>query len=181
MSRRHLLSTIFVVLSVAIIVLIVTLNVPESKIRQNLNLFPNSQLIFEDSAAYGGGTRQKSVYFWTDAPLSTVQAHYEHLLGTFISSEDQGRSWMMNAFHVNNSPLNITTSSVFLTHESFCPNSRDYGCVSVALINPDQSELYTVPILSPSGFRRTSIPVSLQSLMSKGGTLIIYGYWIEDY
>lgn len=177
MVKRPTLMILIAGLLLAISIMIIASKNPENRIRQSLNLLPNSQLVFEDSARFGGGASLKSLYYWTDSSLASVQEHYETMIGNFYISQDKGRDWLIMAFRIDGLQPKPNTSTSFLTHESFCPDSQDNSCVSVVILDYKQPEIYTMPIMSPSGFRRLTAPSILEHLGSRG-TLIIYSYWI---
>jgi hypothetical protein len=180
LKRPIILFSIIVVLAIISVLAVLVIESPESKIKQNLNLYQNSRLIFEDSAAYGAGAAQKNLYYWSSDPLTNIQAHYEKVIGDFVTSEDQGKEWLINAFEVNGPRPTPDTSSDFLVHKSFCPNINNEYCVSVAIVAADQPDVYMLPIMSPSGFRRSTMPTSFKDLNPQG-TFIIYSYWVKDF
>jgi len=86
----------------------------------------------------------------------------------------------MTAYHLDGSYPVPDTSSAFLGHGSFCPDFHDEHCVSVALLDATQIDLYRLAVSSPSLFYRLTPPPELASLPLRG-TLIIYSYWVAGF
>lgn len=179
MSKRTVLLILAVVFIGTIFVIgmaVVQTSSPELK--DNLDIYDGANLLFEDSAVYGADVSQKSLYYWSDDSIDVVKAYYEQAIGTFESSEDQSKEWFIAAIAQEELHSSADPPSSFLTHQSFCPDIRDESCISIVLVDAGQSDLYTLPVMSPSGFRRSTIPNALQGLNSDG-TLIIFNYWVE--
>ncbi|MEO8610500.1 MAG: hypothetical protein ABI690_21565 [Chloroflexota bacterium] len=120
--------------------------------------------------------RTKKLYYWTQASIETVQQHYEKFFHPFLATGDEYGTWEMTAYHLDSGYPEPDTDSAFLGHGSFCPNFNDERCVSIALVDAHQPDLYRLGISSPSMFRRDTAPQELANLPPRG-TLIIYTYW----
>lgn len=150
--------------------------VPENNVRQSLQLYPDATLVLEDSARYGADMYHKSLYYWTQAPIETVQQHYEQFFHSFIATGDKYGSWLMTAYHLDGLYPEPDTDSTFLGHGSFCPDFHDERCVTISLVDAHQPDLYRLAISSPSSFYRDTPPPEFANIPLRG-TVIIYSYW----
>ena len=142
-------------------------------IEQYIQIYPESEKIFEDSAVIGGGSAKKSHYYWSNDPIVTLRQFYEVRSLTFISSQDDYGEWLIAGIEQTISP---TTKIV--THESFC-DDRDYSCVTVALIDAKQANFFRMLVMGLN-FRRQSEPSEIANLPPTG-TLIIFTYTVIDF
>lgn len=150
--------------------------VPENNIRQSLNLYPEATVVLVESARYGADMYHKKLYYWTQSPIEEVQRHYESVFQPFVASQDEDGGWLISAYHLDGSIPKADSDSTYLVHSSFCADFQDNRCVSVALVDANQPDLYKLQAANPTIFRRQVSPPELANLPAKG-TLIIYSYW----
>jgi hypothetical protein len=150
--------------------------VPENNIRQSLNIYPEATAVFEESARYGADMYHKKLYYWTQAPIEDVQRHYEGVFQPFIASQDDDGGWLISAYHLDGSIPKADANFYSLSHSSFCLDFQDNRCVSVALVDAKQPDLYKLRVANPTSFRRDVSPPELANIPFKG-TVIIYSHW----
>jgi hypothetical protein len=149
-------------------------------IQQSLNLYPSATFVLEDQGYFGADTAIKGLYYWTSAPINDVQKYYEAFLQPFLKSNDEYGNWLISAYYLDDIYLNVDTDSAFLGHGSFCSDFNDRGCITVALVDATQLDIYRLAVSSPSMFYRLTPPPEFANLPYQG-TLIIYQYWVDDF
>lgn len=164
------------VLLVIVVGAIAVFVVPDFKVRQALRLYDGVQLVSEAEGYYGAGTKQRSLYYWTTAPVDAVKAYYEERFQGLV----QENGWYVTAFNVSGSELEIAEnpwpSSI---HESICNYQQHYECVTIMIRSIKQDATQLPNVLSSPTFRDI-VPPASASLPSPG-TLIVYNYWANDF
>jgi len=171
------LSIVVLIPATIIVVLYATSTLRENNLRSALHSYPNSQMLFEDQARFGADIAQKSLYYWTADAIELVQEYYESTFPAFRVGNAE-KQWLITGFNPDGSPTNIFSNSSFLAHSSFCDYRQPYDCITLALINTNEPNIYTLPVMSPSTFSILTPPPNYLSIPSEG-TLIIYSYYIR--
>lgn len=159
----------------------------EWRAKQNLRLIEDAQYLFEDLGLYGGSSSQRSIYYWVNKPIEEVKTYYEDFTSPFIVSEIKGRgTWQIaliqqgdNTIPPQPPPASYFNTTLNTTHESFCNYKQRYDCITIALVDASQPDLYRLAVSSPTMFTRSDNPPEFVSLQY--GTLIIYSYYVYDY
>ncbi len=160
--------------------LLLRLEAAEARVHQSLNVYQRATFLYEDAKYIGANTAEKGLYYWTESPTDEVEKYYEQYFPSFVASSDEYGKWLITASNVEGSPITPVESSAYLQLGAFCNSQRHYECVSVALVDASQPDLYRLAITSVGMFRHDTPPPGLTSIPANG-TLIIYNYWIEDF
>jgi hypothetical protein len=175
----RLLEIVLLLVVISGILFWVAFRLPQERITRSLAVYANAIPVLEDQGQFGANTSQQSIYYWTSAPINDVRRYYEGFLQPFLSSSDPYGNWLITAYNLDGSIPTANTNSVFLTHKSFCSHINNRECISVALADAGQPDLYHLAISSPSNFYRATVPTEFAALPLHG-TLIVYSYWIDD-
>lgn len=153
--------------------------IQEWRTKQVLEIMEGAEYLFEDLSNYGGSTSQRSIYYWIDKSTDEVKNYYENITTAFISSEDDYGVWYIALIEGKNTGVEQGKSS-YKVHGTLCSYHSRYDCISIALVDASQSDLYRLSVNSPSQFRRNEPPPTFVSL-PKRGTLIVFSYYVNDY
>jgi hypothetical protein len=143
--------------------------------RGSLPVFPESQEISNAYVYYGGGAGIEVLYFWTAHPIDEVQEFYE----TFsLPFDGENRT----VFNPSGSPVPVITAEftddiIDPVQDRSCYYRMSYTCVMVELFDFDQRTVILRPL--PSGGRVVRTPSPIASQL-RGGTLIVYTYFVTD-
>jgi hypothetical protein len=152
----------------------------EARLQASLRVYPNAALVGSDSAVWGSDMAQRNVFYASSDPINDVKTYYEGVFNTFHDSRDEYGSWWMTAFDAQGLSLGIVPNSDYLHYDSFCDHDQTYACITISLIDLQQSDVHRLGISSPSSFRYTTPPAFFETL-DGDGTLVIYSYLISDY
>lgn len=137
---------------------------------------------------YFGGAAAVTLYYWTSESVDKVRTYYETFTPSFIKSpywfNTEIPEHYRTVFNPYNQPLPIITAE--FSHEIihpaesyFCHYRIPYQCVEVELI--DFGEAQPVILRPPPGPARQIITPEPVRPSFKGGTLIVYIYYVEDH
>lgn len=156
----------------------------EWRAKENLKLIEDVQYLFEELGLYGASSSLRSIYYWVNKPIEEVKSYYQNFTSPFIMSEDEdGGTWQIAWIQQGDTvPPEPPPPGLYLytVHESFCNYRQHYDCITIALSDASQPDLYKLPVSSPTMFRRSDNPPEFASL-PQYGTLIIYSYYVYDY
>lgn len=151
----------------------------ESRLRASLRVYPNATLVGSDSALWGSNTAQRNLFYASSDLIDDVKAYYEGGFNAFHHSRDEYGSWWITAFDVQGLSSAIVPDSDYLNYDSFCAHDQTYDCITISLIDFQQSDVHRLGAASPSSFRYVTPPAFLETLEG-AGTLVIYSYLIVD-
>jgi hypothetical protein len=152
----------------------------EWRARQSLRLIEGAHHLFDDLGLYGGSSSLRSTYYWSDKPVEEVRSYYQTFTTPFIMSEDEYGTWEIALIKREDTIHPEPPPGLYTIHGSFCNYRQRYNCISVAIADAGQPDLYRLPISSPTMFRRSDNPPEFDSL-PQYGTLIIYSYYVYDF
>jgi hypothetical protein len=154
----------------------------ELLLQGTISIYPGTEFIFEETAVWGANSAQKSLYYWNKDSVEYVREYYESRFTPFMLGEDIGGygNWLITSFYSDGSSPKTYDSPSYLIHPSFCNHTEIYRCVTISLVEPDQENLAHLAVMSPSSFRRLTLPAAFDEL-PRSGTLIIYSYYVTDW
>ena len=154
--------------------------------RQTLSIFPAAQEVANAYGYYGANAGYQTLYFWTGSPLQEVRHYYETFTQPFAesSSSEVETSSYWSVFNPYGKPLPIVTAEfsseiIDPAQEGRCYYRLPYDCVVLTLIDFEPSESVFLP--SPAGPMRMIITPAPFSFQIRGGTLIVYAYFVDDF
>ena len=168
---------IYAAFTVPFVIVVAPSMINDARVQSSFHLYPSAVHIASDEATYGGGSAKKSSYFWSEAPLNEVQVYYEQFFARFIHVPDDYGEYLATLYSLDELERERNQPT---TSDLTCDYLERYTCISLALVDAGQANIYELPVSSPSSFRRDVIPSFLATL-PKSGTLIIYSYFVTDY
>lgn len=182
-----ILILLFVVVS--FVVFTVYPAIRELSVKRSLVRYDNSRKVYEDRhhSDVDLETYEKRLYYWTEDPVAVVRAFYEPHTSEFIQSNDRTGAWWIVR---QNPDSELPMARSYGSHSDFCahydgitplPNSFDhYDCVTVTLVDMQQEDLRELGIIRSLVLRSGELPPELAALPNHG-TLIVFGYYIQDW
>lgn len=131
---------------------------------------------------YGAGSGLKITYYWTADSIEPVQNYYQNFAYPFVKDSISGG--LITVFSLDGSDLTYRsidgkTHNPEFPSEPFCHYTQRYKCANVRIV-PIKMTLGALPsFLSGPTWTNIKMPPAISEL--KGGTLIIYSYFINDF
>jgi hypothetical protein len=144
---------------------------PEIKVQQSFHVYDDAKLVSESRGYYGGGSGQRSLYYWTKTPIEAIQKYFEQYFPQFTKQS----GWLVSAYNVDGAPVNTNKAIGAFVHESICDFHKLYECVTVMLTSSHEGSNQLPRVMFPPTFTNISPPGSVA--LEEKGTLIIYNYW----
>ncbi|MBI1276723.1 MAG: hypothetical protein GC179_01210 [Anaerolineaceae bacterium] len=154
--------------------------------RQSLPVYPDAREVSNAYGYMGGGSGLQALYFWTAKPVEDVKRYYETSVSDFIHPselfEEKARIYY-SVFNPKGGEVPVVTREfggeiINQEQSKTCYYRSQYNCVEITLIDFGTSQVVSLPPRpGPMRVVRTQLPLESEL---RGGTLIVYVYYVAD-